>query len=668
MIGGRAQMAIVVGLSALSLALIAVTAWALATRESGSAGPAGQVFWVATDGDDSSPGSEAEPWATLQHAADVLPPGATVYVREGEYPQRVEIHVSGEPGRPITFAAAPDDQVVLDGSSLDVPAEQSAMVEIDSERYITIQGFEIMGYRSDRSGRVPIGILVTGASDHVRISGNSVHDMGTTFPGRNGGDAHGIGVFGTTADHPIEEIEIVDNELADLTLGSSEALVVNGNVEDFLIERNRVHDTNNIGIDVIGFEGTAPDPIVDQARDGIVRGNSVWNIDSYGNPAYGRDRSADGIYVDGGRDILIEGNVVHDVNIGIELASEHAGRSTRNVTVRSNVVYDATAIGIAIGGYDRRRGSTEDSLIVNNTIVNTDGPELLVQFDTRNNMIANNVIVAGPQHVFVENRYRENMGNVLDDNLYYSIDGSPTGTWQWRGVDHDDFDTWAESSGNDGRSTFADPLFADPEAHDYRLEPGSPAIDEGAILATSGAIDIAGGPRAQGGGIDLGAFEFAPPPPSPTPSISGPVTYAGDLTWVDVSNGWGPPEIDRSNGERAGDDGAPIRIGTAAFDHGIGAHAPSRIEIALDRGCSTFLADVGLDEEVGDRGSVVFEVLGDGERLATSGVVRGPQAPVPLIADVEGVELMTLVAKPAGDGNAFDHADWGDARLGCGAV
>src|SRR3546814_2484589 len=60
-------------------------------------------------------------------------------------------------------------------------------------------------------------------------------------------------------------------------------------------------------------------------RDGLVRGNEVWNVDSYGNPAYGNDRSADGIYVDGGRDILIEGNTIHDVNIGIELASEHAG-------------------------------------------------------------------------------------------------------------------------------------------------------------------------------------------------------------------------------------------------------------------------------------------------------------------------------------------------------
>jgi hypothetical protein len=656
----------IAALSIACLGLIGVTVWALATRDSRTPSSAeGSVYWVAIDGDDAGPGTRDEPWATLQHAADSVGPGATVYVREGVYEQRVELRSSGTPGRPITFAVAPGERVVLDGSSLEVPPGQNAMIAIDSQHFVTIRGFEITGYRSDVSGHVPIGILVTGAADHVRLAGNVVHDMGTTFQGRNGGDAHGIAVFGTAGDHPIEEVEIVDNELANLTLGSSEALVVNGNVKDFRIEGNKVHDTNNIGIDVIGFEGTAPDPTVDQARDGIVRGNVVWNVDSYGNPAYGNDRSADGIYVDGGRDILVEGNTIHDVNIGIELASEHAGRSTRNVTARNNLVYDSTAIGIAIGGYDRRRGSTEDCVIVNNTVVNTDGIELLVQFDTRNNVIANNVIVAGARHVFVQNDYRENEGNVLDHNLYFSVDGSSTGTWQWKGVGYDDFDRWSTRSGNDRHSTFADPGFEDAAAQDFSLRAGSRAVDAGAFLAASGATDLRGDPRAQAAGIDLGAFEQTAPPPSPTPSMAGPVTYAGDLAWLRSKNGWGPPEVDRSNGERASDDGGPIRIGTAAFDHGIGAHAPSRIVVALDGRCSLFLADVGLDEEVSDRGSVVFEVWGDGERLAVSGIVRGPQVAVPIAADLEGVGRMSLVVTPGGDGNAFDHADWGDARLAC---
>ncbi len=476
-----------------------------------------------------------------------------------------------------------------------------------------------------------------------------------------------MGVFGTTADQPISGVEIVDNELANLDLGSSEALVVNGNVKDFTIEGNRVHDTNNIAIDVIGFEGTAPDPTVDQARDGVIRGNTIWNVDSYGNPAYGRDRSADGVYIDGGRDVLVEANVIHDVNIGIELASEHAGRSTRNVTVRNNLVYDASAIGIAIGGYDRRRGSTQECLIVNNTVVNTDGVELLVQFDTRDNLIANNVIVAGRRHAFVENRYRENVGNVLDHNLYSSVDGSEEGTWTWKGIAFRDWDAWSERSGNDAASMFADPTFVDVLGGDYRLQAGSPAVDAGAFLAASGSADLAGNPRAQAGGIDLGAYERAAPPPSPTPSIAEPATYAGDLRWIEVENGWGPPEVNASNGERGAHDGLPIVIGSDAFDHGIGAHAPSRITLDLQGRCTVFLADVGLDEEVGDAGSVVFEIWADGERLATSGLVRGPQVAVPLAADVTGLDAVALVVTAGGDGNAFDHSDWGDARLACEA-
>jgi hypothetical protein len=662
----RTQGRVIVGLAAVCALLLIVTTWSLVTRNDQAIET--PRYWVATDGDDAGPGTSDAPWATLQKAADSVPVGATVYVRGGTYAQRVDVHVSGEPGSPITFAAAPGETVVLDGSSLEVPAGQSAMIGIDSQRYVTIQGLEITGYGSDVSGHVPIGILVTGASDHIRLADNRVHDLGTTFDGRDGGDAHGIGVFGTTSDHPIDGIEIVDNELANLTLGSSEALVVNGNVTGFLIEGNRVHDTNNIGIDVIGFEGTAPDPTVDQARDGIVRGNEVWNVDSYGNPAYGYDRSADGIYVDGGRDILIEANVVHDINIGIELASEHAGRATRNITARNNLVYDATAIGVAIGGYDRRRGSTEDCVIVNNTVVNTDGVEVLVQFDTRNNTIANNVIVSGSRHRFVENDYVENVGDVLDHNLYYSLDGSSVGTWRWKDVGYGDFDAWNARSGNDGQSTFADPAFSDPGVADYSLAAGSPGIDAGAFLAAAGTTDLFGQPRAQAGGIDLGAFETTAPPPSPTPSIAEPVTYAGDLTWLEATNGWGPPEVDRSNGERAPADGGPIRIGSEVFDHGIGAHAPSRIVVALDATCSLFLADVGLDEEVGDHGSVVFEVWGDGERLATSGLVRGPQTSVPIAADLTGVSRMDLIVTPGGDGNAFDHADWGNARLVCQAA
>src|SRR5512136_1194798 len=41
------------------------------------------VFFVAPDGDDANPGTFEQPWATANHAAEVLEAGQTVYLRGG---------------------------------------------------------------------------------------------------------------------------------------------------------------------------------------------------------------------------------------------------------------------------------------------------------------------------------------------------------------------------------------------------------------------------------------------------------------------------------------------------------------------------------------------------------------------------------------------------------
>jgi hypothetical protein len=143
--------------------------------------------------------------------------------------------------------------------------------------------------------------------------------------------------YGTSAKLPISDLVIDGNEVHHLKTGLSESLVVNGNVSGFRITRNIVHDNNNIGIDVIGFEQTAPDPAVDRARDGVVSENSVYNITSEGN--LGDFPESDGIYVDGGTRIVIERNIVHDVDYGIDLESEHFGGSTSHVVARNNLIY-----------------------------------------------------------------------------------------------------------------------------------------------------------------------------------------------------------------------------------------------------------------------------------------------------------------------------------------
>lgn len=56
----------------------------------------GAEFHVATDGDDSSPGTRGAPLRSIQRAADRAQPGDTITVHEGIYRERVSPPRGGE--------------------------------------------------------------------------------------------------------------------------------------------------------------------------------------------------------------------------------------------------------------------------------------------------------------------------------------------------------------------------------------------------------------------------------------------------------------------------------------------------------------------------------------------------------------------------------------------
>ncbi len=79
---------------------------------------------------------------------------------------------------------------------------------------------------------------------------------------------------------------------------------------------------------------------------------------------------------------------------------------------------------------------------------------------------------------------------------------------------------WVNSLGrDDGNNLDADPLFQGPinpadaptSAGNLRLRAGSPAIDVGDNSAVRDEVDLAGAPRIQGVGVDLGAYEVPGP-------------------------------------------------------------------------------------------------------------------------------------------------------------
>ena len=408
---------------------------------SGAFGQSNSSFYVSKTGDDSNPGTQRAPWRTIQHAADTVRAGSTVNVRAGIYEERVSIKTSGNATDGyITFRSYPGETAVLDAESF-TPDVRSAILTIHNKNYIRVEGFEIRNYRTAEHQLTPLGISVMGAGSHIELLKNNVHHIEQNFDGRDapgrGGNGFGIAVYGTDAKTPISELVIDGNEVHHLKTGSSESLVVNGNVTNFRITHNVVHDNNNIGIDVIGFERTAPDSAVDQARDGVVSGNRVYNITSRGNPAYRNDESSDGIYVDGGTRILIEQNVIHDVDFGIELASEHKDRASSYITARNNLIYHCHTAGVSIGGYEPERGHTEHCAVVNNTLYDNDtsgtgSGEFQMQWNVTDNIFANNIVYAGPRCLLTLNKSRVDKAQppvLIDHNLYYCASGSKASTW-----------------------------------------------------------------------------------------------------------------------------------------------------------------------------------------------------------------------------------------------
>lgn len=451
-----------------------------------------ESFYVSTTGNDANPGTLSAPWRTIQHAADTARPGSTVNVRGGIYEERVTINVSGNANDGfITFRSNPGETAVFEGGHL-TPDRRSGMLVIHDKSYIRIEGFEIRNFRTAEHRLTPLGISVTGAGSHIELLHNNVHHIENNFQGRDrpgsGGNGFGIAVYGTDARNPISDLVIDGNEVHHLKTGSSESLVVNGNVTNFRITHNEVHDNNNIGIDVIGFEHTAPDPAVDQARDGVVSDNLVYNITSRGNPAYGEDQSSDGIYVDGGTRVVIERNVMHHVDFGIELASEHRGRTTSYITARHNLIYACNTAGVSIGGYGAERGGTDHCTVVNNTLYgndtsNTGSGEFQMQYNMTNNVFEHNIVYAGPRCLMTASKSGRVEANtptvMINDNVYYCDSGAAASLWEWFPASYTGFDKWVQAAGNDGHSRFADPRFVDPAKSDFHLRSDSPALDAG---------------------------------------------------------------------------------------------------------------------------------------------------------------------------------------------
>ncbi len=428
------------------------------------------IYYVAASGSDENPGTQDSPWKTFAHTVSVVLPGDVVYIRGGTYHERLVLQTSGTESAAITFSNYPGETPVLSGESLPLGDDetQNALIVLQNISYVRIEGLSIEQCVSFDE-RIPSGIFISGSGSGIEIVGCSVSGIATLYGSAEATqerNAHAIAVYGTDGNTPLEGIVIDNCDVFDNTLGSSEAIALNGNITNFSVTNNRVHDNDNIGIDFIGFEGNAPKN--DQARNGICRGNTVWNISSADNPAYNNVACAGGIYVDGGKNIVIEQNRIINCDIGIEAACEHFGFSVEQIIIRNNIITGCRALaGIAFGGYDTQRGAAESIKIYNNTLFDN-APDILIQFrcQFKTNEICNNILGS-------------------DEAIEGSI-----------------------GSIHILSNCFGNPAFIDAAGDDFRLSASSPAIDAGIVSEWCGDFDFSSSTRFSGASVDCGALEY----------------------------------------------------------------------------------------------------------------------------------------------------------------
>jgi hypothetical protein len=527
------------------------------------AGQTGATRYVSTKGSDSNPGTIGAPWLTIQHAANSVSAGAKVYVFGGVYNESVNFPASGTTSAPITFESYPGQTAVIDGTGVSCctsnpPSsgnDTQGLINIVNQSYLVLAGFEIRDFTTSNPAYTPAGVWITGSGTGIQLLNNLLHNITTSS--EENGNAFGIAVYGTSQT-PISHLVISGNEVYSLKTGNSESVNVDGNVTNFAITNNLVHDNDNIGIDAIGYEGVGPVGH-DEAMYGEIRGNTIYNISGIHNAGEGNSYDADGVYCDGCAYVTVEDNLIHNVDYGIEVASEHKicqstgteysssgtigeGSSPCNgryVTVRNNVVYDSNACGISIGGYANNVGGSAHVVIVNNTLYNNNtqnqAGEFQIQYHSgkaQANIFENNLVYAGAQNVWINSFVEPSTSYpappaTLNRNLYYSAAGYAEGTSIfWAGASsYKSYSAYQSAAGEDANSLNADPLIVNlgSTPPDFDITAKSPAVNAGSTSLSCGvgwcnstsphsiygSTDFIGNPRLNGSNIDIGAYESA---------------------------------------------------------------------------------------------------------------------------------------------------------------
>jgi PKD repeat protein len=265
---------------------------------------------------DEGPGTLAEPFCTVQHAADVVSPGQTVDIMSSQAhatPQSATITRSGTPDEPITFtwlrtASEPDDPTLSPGKQTG-----DAVIMLNGVHDVTLSGLRIENYGTDD------GIDVIGSQD--------------------------VSVAGATITHAAAQASPVASAAVSIDGGSSNvtvsrtrfygtpryAVLAAAGAHDVTVTTNVVQQTAGSGFVLDGTSGAT------------VTGNTALVLCNVNSPA------ANGVALAGGTSGTVENNVLNTIastscavpSAGLSVDASSAG----GVTADYNAFFSAGSSG-----------------------------------------------------------------------------------------------------------------------------------------------------------------------------------------------------------------------------------------------------------------------------------------------------------------------------------
>ncbi len=388
----------------------------------------------APEAADTNPGTEARPFKTVQHAADLAQPGDTVCVMAGKYDERVKVKNNGGDGQPITFRSMPRHAAVVGGFDLQAS-------------YIRVEGFEITAAK-------PIVAVQLGGS-HGEVLDNYIHDMMVGVAGTVGKPSPD----GNTRDYSA----VAHNRIAyNKVYHSQYGFVLGGN--DWLVENNEVNRL---------FMYTPGKRFDDCDYSRFFGKGCIERYNYYHGSTASEIRVAhvdclQTFTVNGeiAQDLVFEANTCFDFHqMCMVESAPHIG-SVSNWTFRHNIV-SANSPTMS-GGWGPDIIQTLDVTIANNTISTVRWACIgLRGKESTNGQIRNNILCNAERAIVDGDRDFTAAHPLSEYNLT--------------------FNTWAAPG--EKNINGKNPLFVDESRRNFRLQKGSPAIGAGQGGVTIGALE-----------------------------------------------------------------------------------------------------------------------------------------------------------------------------------